>query len=272
MVMLTGCRLQDKCDALYRHYMGQKNGFDIWIIDGYRVRQQIYNEFLYGGNSQRYPFIPENEIWIDHAVSCEEYELTLEHELNERHLMAKFGWAYVDAHDSSLRLEISIRRSNERICRMHEAGLSPVTVTDYDTVKEIKDIPDQVKLQNIYRVPAGNRDGIAIWIVDGYLVRERIYPDFGFSGNDLAYHFIPGKEIWIDGQVAPEEMDYSIATELLERKLISSGKTYDDAYDSAITYCSLLRDRMKEKVNKQHLLAIPGIITRDTGVIDKNEK
>ena len=65
----------------------------------------------------------------------------------------------------------------------------------------------------------GTREGISIWIVDGYLVRKNIYPDFGFSGNDLSCHFIPQKEIWIDGQVTCEETEYSIANELMERKL-----------------------------------------------------
>jgi hypothetical protein len=93
-----------------------------------------------------------------------------------------------------------------------------VGVTDHDNIKEIKDIPDSIRLQNIYRLPVGIRNGISIWIVDGYLVRKNIFPDFGFSGNDLSCHFIPSKEIWIDGQISCEETEYSISTELMERQ------------------------------------------------------
>src|SRR5512140_1953489 len=128
---LSGCNRPQKINGVYRFFAGEKEGYKIWIVDGYRIRHKIYQEFLYGGNEQRYPFNPKGEIWIDHAVSCEEYELTLAHELNERHLMAKFGWTYITAHDSSLSLEQTIRHSNEEICLMHEASLKKVSATDY---------------------------------------------------------------------------------------------------------------------------------------------
>jgi uncharacterized protein (DUF2249 family) len=48
--------------------------------------------------------------------------MTLIHELNERHLMAKFGWTYLKSHDSSLRLEVKTRRLYEAICRTHEGN------------------------------------------------------------------------------------------------------------------------------------------------------
>src|SRR5512136_2826421 len=90
---------------VYRYYCGIKGNYKTWIVDGNTVRQKISKEFLYGGNEQRYIFDPKGEIWIDNAISCEEFDLTVAHELNERHLMAKFGWTYQVAHDSSLSLE-----------------------------------------------------------------------------------------------------------------------------------------------------------------------
>jgi hypothetical protein len=106
---LSGCREKESIPGIYRYYWGKKNGYDVWIVDGYKVRHKIYNSFLYGGNEQRYPFNPKGEIWIDNALSCEEFEMTLIHEMNERHLMAKFGWTYLKAHDSSLQLEVFTR-------------------------------------------------------------------------------------------------------------------------------------------------------------------
>ncbi len=252
--------------------MGKEDNYDIWIIDGNQVRLKIFSSFLYGGNEQRYPFNPKGEIWIDNAISCEEYYLTLAHELNERHLMAKFGWEYLTAHDSSLSLELSIRHNNEEMCRAHEASLKKVLTTDYDNIKEIKSLPDSIQLQNIYRIPMGKREGISIWIVDGYLVRKTIYPDFGFSGNDLAYHFIPPKEVWIDGQVSCEETEYSIETELKERKLMEAGKSYDDAYSDAIDLTQAHRENMTKLAKSHFKIAIPDSITRYAGTIDPNEK
>jgi hypothetical protein len=260
-----------KVGGVYRYFCGEKGNYKVWIIDGNVVRQKIYKEFLYGGNEQRYVFNPKGEIWIDNAISCEEFDLTVAHELNERHLMAKFGWTYEAAHDSSLSLEQVIRHKNLEICTVHEALLKKVSVLDSYNKKEIRNLPDSIKLINIYRVPEGTRDGISIWVVDGYMVRKNFYPDFGFSGNDLAYHFIPAKEIWIDGQVSCEETEYSIALEMKERQLMTEGKSYSDAYEEAVQMIREQRKSMERFVKSQPGIAIPDSLERNAGVIDPNE-
>lgn len=277
LFILTGltaisCTNSKKVDDIYRYFCGVKGNYKIWIVDGNRVRQEIYKEFLYGGNEQRYIFNPVGEIWIDNAISCEEYDLTVAHELNERHLMAKFGWTYQQAHDSSLALEQVIRRKNLETCLSHEASLKKVSVLDSYNIKEIKTLPDSIKLQNIYRVPEGIRDGISIWVVDGYMVRKNIYPDFGFSGNDLAYHFIPQNEIWIDGQVSCEETEYSIALEMKERQLMKEGKSYSDSYEDAVQMIQQQRKEMERLTESHYKIALPDSLERDAGVIDPNEK
>ena len=270
-IIVAACS-NKKVGSVYRYYLGKNDNYDIWIVDGNQVRLKIFSSFLYGGNEQRYPFNPKGEIWIDNAISCEEFGLTLAHELNERHLMAKFGWEYLTAHDSSLSLEQTIRHKNEEICLAHEASLKKVAVTDYSNIKEIKGIPDSIQLKNIYRIPLDTREGITIWIVDGYMVRKNIYPDFGFSGNDISCHFIPANEIWIDGQVSCDETEYSISTEMNERKFMKEGKSYDDAYSDAIDITLLNRQNM-EKLAKSHFkLAIPDSLTMYAGTIDLNEK
>jgi hypothetical protein len=270
-LLITGFTCQKKVGGIYRYFWGEKGGYKIWIIDGNRVRQKIYREWLYGGNEQRYVFNPEGEIWIDNDISSEEFDLTVAHELNERHLMAKFGWEYQTAHDSSLRLELTIRHRNEEICRTHEALLKRVGVTDSYNIKEIKYLSDSIQLQNIYRIPMDTRDSITVWVIDGYLVRKNIYPDFGFSGNDLAYHFIPSREIWIDGQVSCEETEYSIALEMMERKLMVEGKSYSDAYEAAVQMAQQQREKMEGIVKSHFKVAIPDSLARDAGVIDPNE-
>jgi hypothetical protein len=270
--LFTGCELKEKVSEVYRCYNGQKNGFDVWIVDGYKVRQNIYKEFLYGGNGQRYCHIPPGEIWIENGISCEEYELTLAHELNERHLMAKFGWSYDKSHDSSLAIEVVMRYKFDSISRSHEASLHVVSPTDWTNRKEIQKLPDSVKLTNIYRIPVGLRDDLKVWIVDGYLVRKNIFPDFGFSGNDLVYHFIPPKEVWIDGQVSCEEMEYSISAEQMERKLMQQGKSYSDAYETAVEEVRKLRDMMTTRIREHPALLIPDTLERDSGKIDPLEK
>jgi hypothetical protein len=272
VLLISSCTSENKVGGVYRYSMGKTDNYNVWIVDGNQVRLKIFSSFLYGGNEQRYPFNPKGEIWIDNAISCEEYYLTLVHELNERHLMAKFGWKYITAHDSSLSLEQTIRHSNEEICRAHEASLKKVSATDFSNIKEIRGISDSIQIQNIYRVPMGTREGINIWIVDGYMVRKNIYPDFGFSGNDLSYHFIPEKEIWIDGQVTCEETEYSISTELKERQLMAAGKSYDDAYSDAIDITQKNRQEMVNLAKSHFKIAIPDSLTMYAGTIDPSEK
>jgi hypothetical protein len=271
-LVAISCKFPNKVGGIYRYYCGVMGNYNIWIIDGNVVRQKIYKEFLYGGNEQRYIFNPSGEIWIDNAISCEEFDLTVAHELNERHLMAKYGWTYEEAHDSSLMLEQVIRHKNQEICAAHEASLKKVSVLDSYNIKEIKNLPDSIKLENIYRVPEGTMEGLSIWVVDGYMIRKNIYPDFGFSGNDLAYHFIPPREIWIDGQVSCEETEYSIALEMKERQLMTEVISYSDAYEAAVQMVQQQRESMERFVKSHPKVVIPDSLDRDAGVIDPNEK
>jgi len=271
VLILGGCYRKKSVDNIYRYYWGVKEGYKVWIIDGNTVRLKIYNEFLYGGNEQRYPFVPKGEIWIDHAISAEEFDLTLIHELNERHLMAKYGWSYDKSHDSSLAIEVGLRRQFKEICLAHEASLSKRKAMDCLNTKEIKDIPDSIELHGIYRIPLGERNGIKVWVVDGYKVRAEIFPDFGLSGNDLTYLFIPPKEIWIDGQVSCEETEYSIANELMERELMLKGVSYGKAYDSMISQNTVRRQKMYDVIRLKVPVVLPDSITKEIGTIDPKE-
>jgi hypothetical protein len=253
-------------DNIYRYYIGEKEGFKVWIVDGAIIRKNIFNEFVYGGNDERYPFVPLNEIWIDNSISSEEFETTLAHEINERNLMAISGMTYFDAHDSSLALELVMRRNFMKESLEHESLLKKVPPIDFDSTQEIEDLPDMIKLKNIYRIPLRIVKGIKIWVVDGYAVRRDIYPDFGFSGNDRAYHFIPENEIWIDGSVSCEETEYSIALELKEREKMVHGMLYDSAYVEAVKITDKLRDENMALILKQKPVIKTNPIVRDTGI------
>jgi len=210
--------------GVYRLINEIKDGYEICIVDGPLVRLKIYSEFLYGGNEQRYLFNPKHEIWIDNSISVEEYRYTVAHELNERQLMATLGYTYSAAHDSSLSLERIMRLSDLKSANNHEVELPKVAPCDCDKTKEIPELGDSIKLTGIYLQLYAVRQGISIWIVNGSNVRRDIYPDFGLSGNDLAYYFIPNNEIWIDAQISCEETEFSILCELNERKYMASGE------------------------------------------------
>src|SRR5438477_12711235 len=48
--------------GIYKFNSGKRDIFNIWIVDGAAIRREIFSEFLFGGNSERYQFIPEDEI------------------------------------------------------------------------------------------------------------------------------------------------------------------------------------------------------------------
>ena len=268
-LLLGGDATAQRVSGVYRLHMGMREGYNVWIVDGAAVRRDLYPAFLYGGNPQRYLFIPHNEIWIDNAIAAEEFEYTIAHEFLERSLMARRGMSYDDAHNRALELEHTMRRADDSLARAHERELPHVSPTDCDGVKEIAELPDSIALRNIYRVPLGNRGGISIWIVDGAAVRRDIYPDFGLSDNDLACHFIPANEIWIDGQISCEETEFSIATELFERDLMTKGVSYDNAYEHAITAIGVSRKRAADSARRKPSLLIPKVLDRDKGTGDE---
>ena len=255
--------------GVYRLHMGIRDGYDIWIVDGPTVRREIYPEFLFGGNSQRYLFIPLREIWVDNAVAAEEFGYTVAHELRERSLMAHKKISYEDAHRIALDLERSMRRTDDSSAREHEKELPHVSPTDCDNVKEIATLPDSIPLHNIYRVKLGMRGAIAVWVVDGAAVRRDIFPDFGLSGNDLAYHFIPKKEIWIDGQISCEETEFSTAIELLERESMTKGMSYNQAYEQALQAVAPPRKKTADNARRKPSITVPKVLDRETGSGDE---
>jgi len=255
--------------GIYRLHAGMREGFNIWIVDGAAVRREVYPEYLYGGNPQRYPFIPQKEIWVDNTIACEEYEYTVAHELLERSLMSKEGMSYNDAHDRALLLEQTMRRTEDSLCREHEKELPPVSPTDCDGVKEITSLPDSIHLRHIYRASLGDRGDMSVWIVDGAAVRRDIYPDFGLSDNDMACHFIPQNEIWIDGQISCEETEFSVATELYERDLMAKGMSYDNAYEQAIKAIGESRKKAFDAAREKRAIVVPQVLDRDKGTGDE---
>lgn len=250
---------------LYGYYNGEYKGFKIWIVDGNYIRREIFNEFIYGGNDERYTFVPESEIWIDNSVSAEEYLTTLEHEIIERNLMRHNGYTYYDAHDSALMLELGMRRGFLAAANEHEKQLPMVNPIDFNSTKEIEELAGKINLSGIYKIPYAKRDGVEIWVVDGYKIRRDIYPDFGFSGNSNAYMFIPPNEIWIDASITCQEMEYSIQLELKEMAFMKNGLKYDEAYTNALKTTDSLRQAINNLISNKPAYTLQANRYRDTG-------
>lgn len=217
------CQLLDRqggrveISDLYRVYLGKRQGQKIWIVDGAKVVSQLYPPFIMGGNDQRYRFNPDNDVWIDNRIGCEELKYTVAHELIERQLMREKGMTYGGAHNAGLALEK----------RMRDADLSKAE-------RRAKALNLPLATRQVYRSFYKTANGLAVWIVDGPLVRKELEPDFCFGGHDLAYSFIPAGEIWLDSAMSCEHMHYALVHQLEERRLIDSGVADGDADRQAL--------------------------------------
>jgi hypothetical protein len=110
--------------------------------------------------------------------------------------------------------------------------------------RRLENVPGRTRLQGIYRVRLGKREGQRIWLVDGAQVVRNVYPAFIMGGNDQRYRFNPDDEVWIDNRIGIEELEYTIAHELIERKLMRE-KLY--SYGRAHTAGLELEKRMRTR-------------------------
>jgi hypothetical protein len=123
--------MQDRVKKRFLNAYSTKK-LKIWIIDGQMVRNLFFIDFTQGGHDKVYPFIPEDEIWIDDDLGPRERKFVLLHEIHERNLMtgsqgvlnitrgyAKFDRAYEKvyekAHKSASEIENYARHHPKKI-------------------------------------------------------------------------------------------------------------------------------------------------------------
>jgi hypothetical protein len=82
---------------VYKKILTYVGDTKVWLVDGKAVRSGYDKNFVQGGHSKVYSFIPKDEIWIDDDLSEEERKPVIIHELNEVGLMRK-GIPYNKAH------------------------------------------------------------------------------------------------------------------------------------------------------------------------------
>lgn len=102
----------------------------------------------------------------------------------------------------------------------------------------------RVNIKKAYLQKLGKRQSCDIWLVDGCYIRQYIYPDFVYGGNDRRYLFIPKKEIWIDSEVSAKEIEFTILHEIYERRLMAKGMTYEQAHKKVLDF-----ERRKRQLN-----------------------
>jgi len=93
---------------LYKY--GKALDYTIWVVDGSVLRFLGEIEFNIGGNHWVYPYIPEDEVWIEETSSGFDMTANAVHEVIEAELMMQ-GYDYDTAHAMASSREKSIRKA-----------------------------------------------------------------------------------------------------------------------------------------------------------------
>ncbi len=186
----------------------------VWRVDGAAIRGRIDEEFTNFGQHYRFPFIPENELWIDYEKHPGETRFFIDHLLVEHRLM-KAGKDYAEAIVAADRVERAERRRSGVARRLTVKGRLP----------DGKDVHERLwkKLEN----------GVSVWIVNGELVRSAFDIDFTAGGHDYVYEFVPENEVWIDDDIVEIERGYVLLHELHERNRMAAGWPYSKAHSES---------------------------------------
>ena len=95
--------------GVHEKLLGTIGAYKVWIVDGTIVRDNLYIDFVQGGNPGRYRFIPENELWLEKEFRAEDTYATMIHEYVECFYMRQMGMSYSMAHDEAADIEKKFR-------------------------------------------------------------------------------------------------------------------------------------------------------------------
>lgn len=103
---------KDIMDRVRLKLLQVSDGVKVFLVDGELVRDRLTIEYTMGGHHYRYPFIPENEVWIDNGMDRDDIEATIKHELHERNLMKYDKLSYSQAHHRASEVEKKYRKKH----------------------------------------------------------------------------------------------------------------------------------------------------------------
>ncbi len=108
----------------YLSKVDQRGDFVVWIVDGAYIRGHTDEEFTNFGQHYRYPYIPDQEFWIDQEAEHDEHQFFIDHLLVEHELMAK-GMPYADALTRADEAERRERRRAGDLAQSDPPGPAP---------------------------------------------------------------------------------------------------------------------------------------------------
>ncbi len=192
-----------------------RGDIQVWIVDGAHIRGHTDEEFTNFGQHYRYSYIPDKEFWIDQEAENNETAFFIDHLLVEHELMAK-GVPYGEALEKADLAERRERRRAGDVRKVTRGGT---------------DLPDPKAVhRHLWKTL---ESGLAVWIVDGRLVRSVFDIDFTAGGHDHVYEFVPNGEVWIDNDIEERERGFVLLHELHERNRMAEGLPYSKAHNES---------------------------------------
>lgn len=204
--------------------IGKVDDISVWLVDGGRIRKDLNENFVQSDHHGHFSFIPVDEFWIDADTDFREHRFFMDRFFAERTLIKngtkpekaeKIGETF-EQHEREETLPSKILQLKETqealIKRIHRKRFEPYSSNE-----------------------------LAIWIVDGKLVRDLMFLNYDAGGHDRVYPWIPDKEIWIEEALPKRERHFILLHELHERFLMGTGKKYPEAHHGA----TIIEDRFR---------------------------
>ena len=79
--------------SIQKLFLGRFRNYDIYSVNGMAVKIEYDMDFVEAGNHEKWPWIPEGELWVDANLDNQDYKYNIAHEYFECEQM-KVGVKY----------------------------------------------------------------------------------------------------------------------------------------------------------------------------------
>jgi hypothetical protein len=93
------CELEEVAKGIQGCFIGYVGHFKVYSVIADQCMIHGDMDWTTGGNHFRWPFCPENQLWLSHDLDPCEARHDCLHEFTESILMDELGWEYDKAHD-----------------------------------------------------------------------------------------------------------------------------------------------------------------------------
>ena len=113
-------------EGVYKAFNGRVLGHEVWVVDGALIRQKLDVDIVFpGAHSMQRKYVPEGEIWLDNATSCEQLKLAMV-ELVAMLKAKQKGKSIDEAYELSHIARETERERQRKICAAHESAMPAV--------------------------------------------------------------------------------------------------------------------------------------------------